>query len=116
MNRNMIKYIFSNLIASFITQYTSWKWVFSVNHPGRRRGRRRLLRHATAPVSAGAADPGPVDHSKTSVDWIDGLLVTVGLLALLLALTEGNIVGWATLWIPMLIVVLIVIVTSFVFW
>lgn len=38
-----------------------------------------------------------VDHSKTSVDWIGGLLVTVGLLALLLVLTEGSIVGWAAL-------------------
>ncbi|KAL0930470.1 efflux transporter [Colletotrichum truncatum] len=108
--------IFRNLITGFITQYTGWKWLFIV-----------ITSRAGAMVVAGffviPPPPSPPElpirarstHSKPSVDWIGGLLVTVSLLALLLALTDGNIVGLATLWIPMLIVVLIVILTGFVF-
>lgn len=53
---------------------------------------------------------------KNSVDWIGAALITVGLFALLFALTEGNIVGWSTPWIPVLIVISIVLVVLFVFW
>jgi hypothetical protein len=53
---------------------------------------------------------------KNSVDWIGGALITVGLFALLFALTEGNIVGWSTPWIPVLIVISVILVVLFVFW
>jgi MFS family permease len=53
---------------------------------------------------------------KNSVDWLGGLLITTGLFALLFALTEGNIVGWSTPWIPVLIVLSVILVTLFVFW
>lgn len=32
------------------------------------------------------------------------------------ALTEGNVVGWRTPWIPVLIVISVLLITSFVFW
>ena len=51
-----------------------------------------------------------------SVDWIGAALITSGLLVLLFALTEGNIVGWSTLWVPCLIVVSIFIILAFVAW
>jgi hypothetical protein len=50
------------------------------------------------------------------VDWIGGTLVTIGILALLFALTEGNVVGWSTPWIPTLIVISILIIAAFVIW
>ena len=53
---------------------------------------------------------------KDSVDWVGALLITVGLFALLFALTEGNVVGWSTPWIPVLIVVSVILVALFVFW
>lgn len=54
--------------------------------------------------------------AKASVDWLGAVLVTLGLFALLFALTEGNVVGWSTPWIPVLIVVSLILVTLFVFW
>jgi hypothetical protein len=53
---------------------------------------------------------------RTHVDWPGAVLVTVGLLVLLFALTEGNVVGWSTPYIPVLIVVAILLVVIFVGW
>lgn len=53
---------------------------------------------------------------RAAIDWIGSVLITVGLLALMFALTEGNVVGWSTPWIPALIVVSIVIIAAFVVW
>ena len=53
---------------------------------------------------------------KSSVDWPGAFLVTAGLLALLFALTQGNVVGWSTPWIPVLIVVSVALVVMFVLW
>jgi Na+/melibiose symporter-like transporter len=50
------------------------------------------------------------------VDWIGGVLITVGILLLLFALTQGNVVGWSTPWIPTLVVVAILIIAAFAFW
>lgn len=51
-----------------------------------------------------------------SVDWIGAFLITAGLLALLFALTEGNVVGWSTPWVSALIVVSVILVILFVLW
>jgi MFS family permease len=51
-----------------------------------------------------------------SVDWIGGFLITVGLLALMFALTEGNVVGWKTWWIWFLVVVSFLIIAAFIVW
>jgi predicted MFS family arabinose efflux permease len=50
------------------------------------------------------------------VDWAGGATVTVAILVLLFALTEGNVVGWATPWIPVLIVISVVLLAAFVMW
>ncbi|KAK0629702.1 major facilitator superfamily-domain-containing protein [Bombardia bombarda] len=105
--------VFGNLIAGFIAQYASWKWVFGVI----------ALMAAAITVAAIAIIPPP-KHTlhqegatvKASVDWLGAVLVTVGLLALLFGLTEGNVVGWSTPWIPVLIVVSIILVVLFVLW
>lgn len=51
-----------------------------------------------------------------SVDWIGGALVTAATLALLFALTEGNVVGWGTIWIYLLIVISMLLLVVFVGW
>jgi predicted MFS family arabinose efflux permease len=51
-----------------------------------------------------------------SVDWLGGFFVTAGLLALLFALTEGNVVGWRTPWISVLIVVALILLGIFFAW
>ena len=58
--------------------------------------------------------PEPV--MRNTVDWIGGTLITVGLIILLFALSEGNVVGWSTPWVPTLIVVSLLIVVAFGFW
>lgn len=63
-----------------------------------------------------SSNNGGRKKSAASVDWIGAVLVTVGLLLLLFSLTEGNVVGWSTPWIPVLIVVSILIFIAFVFW
>lgn len=53
---------------------------------------------------------------KATIDWIGAVLITAGLMVLLFALTEGNVVGWSTPWVPTLIVVALILITLFVLW
>jgi hypothetical protein len=57
-----------------------------------------------------------VEGPKAAVDWIGGALITIGLLALMFALTEGNVVGWTTPWVSVLIIVAIILITLFISW
>ncbi|KFA78168.1 hypothetical protein S40288_01356 [Stachybotrys chartarum IBT 40288] len=105
--------VFGNIFSGFIAQYSSWKWVFG----------------ATA-IIAGVISlagffliPKPPAHARPraaagvgSVDWVGAALVTSGLVALMFALTEGNVVGWRTPWIPVLVVVALLVLVAFVFW
>ena len=58
----------------------------------------------------------PEPTIRNTVDWIGGTIITVGLVVLLFALSEGNVVGWSTAWVPALIVVSFLIVIAFGFW
>ncbi|TDZ20832.1 Drug resistance protein [Colletotrichum orbiculare MAFF 240422] len=105
--------VFGNILSGIIAQYTSWKWVFGV-----------LALLAGVVAVAGffvipaerAAPPRSKGAAKKSVDWIGGGLVTVGLLGLMLALTEGNVVGWRTPWISVLLVASLIVIVAFWFW
>ncbi|KAF6803984.1 major facilitator superfamily transporter [Colletotrichum sojae] len=109
--------VFGTILSGFIAQYTSWKWVFGVL---------ALLAGIVAVAGFFVIPPPAVISSpqrrkgstgaKDSVDWIGGGLITIGLLALMLALTEGNVVGWKTPWISILIAVSAVIIVAFWFW
>ncbi|KAK4888457.1 hypothetical protein LTR28_002941, partial [Elasticomyces elasticus] len=57
-----------------------------------------------------------VKDLSSKIDWIGGTLITISLLALMFALTEGNVVGWKTPWVPVLIVVSILLIAVFVIW
>jgi hypothetical protein len=60
--------------------------------------------------------PPRVLERKPTVDWYGGVLITIALLVLLFALTEGNVVGWSTPWVPTLIVIAILLIGVFVAW
>ncbi|RTE71262.1 hypothetical protein BHE90_014328 [Fusarium euwallaceae] len=105
-----------NLVSGLIAEWASWKWVFGA-----------LAIMAGLISVAGVLfipppPPGlrPVHDSlraKTAaIDWIGATLITCGLLALMFALTEGNVVGWTAPWIPVLIVVSVLIIVAFFFW
>ncbi|OHF00840.1 major facilitator superfamily transporter [Colletotrichum orchidophilum] len=104
---------FGTILSGFIAEYANWKWVFGVM---------AILAGLVAvagvffipPVVPMLPEKGA--SVRKSVDWIGGGLITVGLLALMLALTEGNVVGWRTPWISVLIVVSFIIMGVFWFW
>ncbi|KAI1741343.1 major facilitator superfamily transporter [Xylaria scruposa] len=107
--------VFGNLLAGFIASATSWKWVF-----GTLGGLGIVVTAAGVffipPPPASSVPPQKGRALLQSVDWLGGFLVTAGLLALLFALTEGNVVGWSTPWVPVLIVVAIILLGVFYAW
>jgi predicted MFS family arabinose efflux permease len=110
--------IFGNLVAGIVAQFASWKWVFGViaicSALVALAG--IFVIPATPPKLAKEALEGQGVRPRATVDWLGGFLVTMGLFALLFALTEGNVVGWSTPWIPALIVVSMVLLALFVAW
>ncbi|KAI0478222.1 major facilitator superfamily transporter [Xylaria cf. heliscus] len=107
--------VFGNLIAGFIASATSWKWVF-----GTLGGLGVVVTAAGVffipQPPASSIPPRKGLALLESVDWLGGFLVTAGLLALLFALTEGNVVGWSTPWVPVLIVVALILLGVFYAW
>ncbi|UKZ66586.1 uncharacterized protein TrAtP1_007758 [Trichoderma atroviride] len=107
--------VFGNILSGFVAQYSNWKWVFGVLAimGGIISVCGMLFIPPTPPPAANnkSAKLGP-----KSVDWVGATLITVGLLALMFALTEGNVVGWSTPWIPVLIVVSVLVIAAFAVW
>jgi MFS family permease len=103
--------VFGNLVAGVIGEYANWKWVFWII---------AILAALVTAAGVFLIPQPPAKYrntgTKPTVDWIGGVLITVGLLALMFALTEGNVVGWSTPWIPVLIVVSLILITIFVLW
>ncbi|KAI0391596.1 major facilitator superfamily transporter [Xylariaceae sp. FL0594] len=110
--------VFGNLLAGLIASATTWKWVFgALGGLGLVVAVAGLIVIPPPPVSLA---PAPSNNKMLallqSVDWPGGFLVTTGLLALLFALTEGNVVGWRTPWIAALIVVAVILLAVFFAW
>lgn len=104
--------MFGNILAGIIAEYVSWKGVFIGI---------ALLAFAVTAAGVFVIPPSKRDGNnegaqKPTVDWLGAVLITGGLLALLLALTEGNVVGWKTPWISVVIVISVMLVALFVFW
>ncbi|KAJ4196838.1 hypothetical protein NW755_001610 [Fusarium falciforme] len=105
-----------NLVSGLIAEWASWKWVF---------GALAIMAGLISVAGVLFIPPPPPGlrpahdnlRAKTAaVDWIGATLITCGLLALMFALTEGNVVGWTAPWIPVLIVVSVLIIVAFFFW
>ncbi|KAL7628293.1 hypothetical protein AAE478_002493 [Parahypoxylon ruwenzoriense] len=107
--------VFGNLIGGFIASFANWRWVFGATGG-------LALAVTLAGVLFIPAPPPHLESGKDtlstlkSVDWIGGTLVTAAILALLFALTEGNVVGWSTIWIYLLIVISVLLLGIFIAW
>ncbi|KAK9780907.1 putative Major facilitator superfamily (MFS) profile domain-containing protein [Seiridium cardinale] len=107
--------VFGNLLGGLIASYANWKWVFGAN---------AILAVAVTAAGVFLIPPPPPEtkakkHGKSlarTVDWFGGFLITAGILCLLFALTEGNVVGWKTVWIYLLIVIALLFIGIFVAW
>ncbi|CAH0049528.1 unnamed protein product [Clonostachys solani] len=106
--------VFGNILSGLIAEYANWKWVF---------GATAIIAGIISAAGIFVIPPTPTPSKedndgkkRPNIDWVGGFLITVGLLALMVALTEGNVVGWATPWIPVLIVVSFLIIAAFVYW
>ncbi|KAH7135414.1 drug resistance protein [Dendryphion nanum] len=103
--------VFGNIFGGVLGEYLDWQWVFwifailglLITVAG----------YYVIPLPPLQTEPISMRHD---VDWIGGTLVTSGILILLFALTEGNVVGWKTPWVPTLIAISILIIVIFVVW
>ena len=103
--------VFGNILGGLVAQYATWKWIFWI-----------LAIIAAVVTVAGhlviplpALRPAQADV-KHAVDWIGGTTITVALMALLFALTEGNVVGWGKPYIGAIIGISVLLIVAFVFW
>lgn len=105
--------VIGNLLGGLIASYAHWTWVFWA----------LAILAAVVTVAGFFLIPPPptTPHAqgvkaKATIDWIGAVLITVGLMVMLFALTEGNVVGWSTPWVPVLIVVAVLLIAIFVLW
>ncbi|KAM0665817.1 hypothetical protein ACQRIU_000818 [Beauveria bassiana] len=112
--------IFGSIISGIIAQYSSWKWVFGfmaiMAAAISIAGFALIPNSDDSPTLAAALQGGSVGARLKLVDWTGGALITVALIALLFALTEGNVVGWQTAWVSNLILVSLLLIVAFYFW
>ncbi|KAF4983245.1 hypothetical protein FZEAL_1283 [Fusarium zealandicum] len=108
--------VFGNIVSGLIAEWASWKWVF---------GALAIMAGMISVAGIFCIPPPPPSQrpahenlrAKTAaIDWVGATMITCGLLALMFALTEGNVVGWTAPWIPVLIVVSVIIIVAFFFW
>ena len=108
--------VFGNILSGIVAEYSTWKWVFfATAFMGGAITIAGVFLIPTVPAPSGLAKASN-RVKAASVDWLGGVLVTVALLLLTFALTEGNIVGWRTPWIAGLIVASAVLLAVFVTW
>lgn len=87
-----------------------WKWVFWIF--GMVSAVCTLTSFFVIPLPPAQREPS----MRNTVDWIGGTLITIGLIMLLFALSEGNVVGWSTPWVPSLIAAALLIILAFGLW
>jgi predicted MFS family arabinose efflux permease len=102
--------VFGNIFGGVVGEYLEWRWVYWLF--GIIAGISTVASYFVIPIPP--QKPEPV--MRNTVDWIGGTVITVGLVILIFALSEGNVVGWKTPWVSVLIVVSLFLVVAFGFW
>ncbi|KAH8683952.1 drug resistance protein [Ilyonectria robusta] len=88
--------VLGSISGGVIGGFLSWKWVFWI------------------PVILAAVTTD--EKGYLSIDWIGGGLISIGLVLLLISLTQADTLGWKTFWIPLVIAVSVLILILFVYW
>ncbi|CAN9172416.1 unnamed protein product [Alternaria alternata] len=105
--------VFGNIFGGIVGEYLDWQWVFWLF--GIIAGVSTVASYFVIPIPPQLKEEQqPV--MRNTVDWLGGSLITIGLVMLVFALSEGNVVGWRTPWVPVLIVVALIIIIAFGFW
>ncbi|CAN9079726.1 unnamed protein product [Alternaria alternata] len=105
--------VFGNIFGGVVGEYLDWQWVFWLF--GIIAGVSTVASYFVIPIPlALKEEQQPV--MRNTVDWLGGSLITIGLVMLVFALSEGNVVGWRTPWVPVLIVVALIVIIAFGFW
>lgn len=92
------------VLGGVIGQYLSWRWAFWVMAVETAVG--TVLAFTVIPEDARESSPSEVNGRRKigkHLDWLGLPLIMACLVCLLLALSQGNVVGWTTPWIPTLI-------------
>jgi EmrB/QacA subfamily drug resistance transporter len=77
-------------IGGVLTQYLSWHWIFFINVPV----------GIVAVLLGAKVIPEPVRGAEvTGFDWTGSVLICAGLAALLFSLSEGDALGWTSVYI-----------------
>ncbi|RYN27001.1 hypothetical protein AA0114_g12590 [Alternaria tenuissima] len=105
--------VFGNIFGGVVGEYLDWQWVFWLF--GIIAGVSTVASYFVIPIPPLKEEQQPVVMRNT-VDWLGGSLITIGLVMLVFALSEGNVVGWRTPWVPVLIVVALIVIIAFGFW
>jgi MFS family permease len=103
--------VFGNIIGGLVGEYATWKWIFWI----------LAIIAGLVTIAGHFVIPLPVkrpsgDDVKNAVDWIGGMTITIGLFALLFALTEGNVVGWQRPYIGIIIAISVLLIAAFIAW
>ncbi|RYN15911.1 hypothetical protein AA0112_g12694 [Alternaria arborescens] len=105
--------VFGNIFGGIVGEYLDWQWVFWLF--GIIAGISTVASYFVIPIPPQLKEEQqPV--MRNTVDWLGGSLITIGLVMLVFALSEGNVVGWRTPWVSVLIVVALIIIIAFGFW
>jgi MFS family permease len=107
-----------NLLSGLIAEYANWKWVFGalailsaiITIAG------IYLIPAHPPPRPDDAKPDDAPKPLPAVDWVGAALITIALIALTFSLTQGNVVGWTTAWVPVLMVLSVLLIALFAIW
>ncbi|KAF5602880.1 drug resistance [Fusarium subglutinans] len=109
--------VVGSLLGGFVGSTLGWKWVFWIPAVAS-----AFTTAAGWFVTAGhttrIAPQGTTENDESSkkpyVDWIGGGLISSSLTLLLVAITQGNVSGWSTPWIPPLLVVSVLLLGGFI--
>lgn len=107
--------IVGNLLGGLIGGYLSWKWVFWIPAILAALTTGAAFVVTSTPELQKNAVPA-TENSSSSVDWLGAIMISSSLLLLLITLTEANVVGWSTPWIPPLIVASVIFLVLFIWW